>query len=115
MQQVYEGENKQEAHLDDDVDSQDSNREDHEQNEYPDEPDYGDEDSYGPQREDSDDNQMYGDESDEHVDDIGHQPPQNRKQLKNSVIDKLFKRNKEWSYQNQMAQMKDTGFLDDYE
>ena len=39
-------ENKQEAHLIEDFDSQDSNCEDHEQNEYP-EDDEGEDDDYG--------------------------------------------------------------------
>ena len=39
----------------------------------------------------------------------------NRKKLKNSIFDKLFAKNKDWSYQNAQAQFKDTGFLDDYE
>ena len=92
-----------------DFDSQDSNREDHEQNEYPDDMDHSDEDEIGGaynESEDEDEEVGYQDKMNELEDEFGDnimsdEAPQrngNRKKLKNSIFDKLFKKNKDWSY-----------------
>ena len=93
--------NMSEQHLDEDQDSQDSNREDHSQNEYPDEEENNLNSSQSSKSENSENEEMDSDFK--------------TKKLKNSIFDKIFKKNKEWSYQNHLSQFKDTGFLDDYE
>ena len=108
----------------DDMDSQDSNREDHSNNEYPDDEEGLDNDdgyksssSYGSERHrkrrDSDD--YDSEDSDGRNGRQFLNSKQANIQLKNSIFDKIFKKNKEWSFQNHQAQMKDTGFLDDYD
>lgn len=110
--------------MDDDLDSQDSNREDHEQNEYPEDMEQSDdeEDPYR-NRSDGQSSNGYGQEGrndsdggseDEKMEHDGA-GGEKKKKLKNSIFDKIFKKNKDWSYQNHLSQFKDTGFLDEYE
>lgn len=120
-QQVFEqhlDSNDREAHLDDDFDSQDSNREDHENNEYPEEQEgdsqEGDEWSDHENYNNDDDYNSEGHHDNQMSDEDDYRKPQ-RKQIKNSIFEKILKKNRDWSYQNHMAQFKDTGYLDDYE
>ena len=102
-EQVFSNENEK----DEDFDSQDSNKEDAEQNEYPED---ANSDEYGEQVYKSDSSDYYGNQNDDREQDL----PKN-KMLKNSIFDKIFKSNKDWSYQNYSAQFKETGTLEDYE
>ena len=89
--------------IDEDQDSQDSNREDASQNDYPDEDEEGL--NWGDSSDDGDNRQR--EDSDE-------DPRPTNYKLKNSIFDKIRMKNKNWAHQNHNEQF-ETGYLDDYE
>jgi hypothetical protein len=80
--------NDDEKFVDDDWDSQDSNREDHDDFEYPDNAD-------GESENDSSENEKIHDDNEEYV--------EKHQKLKNSIFDKILKNNKNWAHLNHKA------------
>lgn len=127
---------EREYHVDDregmsseDHDSDNSNREDKSENEYPDEDEvfdngddhYGSENNssgsegYGRRRRRRSSSAEWSDGSDDSGKGKINGMSKRNKAIKNSILERMYGRNKDWSYQNQKTHIQETGFLDDYE